>query len=78
LAILHPDETVIPAARGSGPFTGAGLGGNTTHINPSINITAMDSRSVARFFNDNAHHMVRALQRGLKSGAHLPLRTAMR
>jgi hypothetical protein len=78
LAILHPNETVIPAARGSGPFTGAGFGGNTAHISPSINITAMDSRSVARFFNDNAHHMVRALQRGLKSGAHLPLRTAMR
>lgn len=78
LAILHPNETVIPAARGSGPFTGSGFGGNTTHISPSINITAMDSRSVSRFFNDNAHHMVRALQRGLKNGAHLPLRSSMR
>ncbi len=78
LAIVHPGESILPAARGSGPFTGAGLSGNTTHINPSINITAMDSRSVARFFNDNAHHMVRALQRGLKGGAHLPLRPAMR
>jgi hypothetical protein len=78
LAIVHPGESILPAARGSGPFTGAGMAANTTHINPSINITAMDSRSVARFFNDNAHHMVRALQRGLKSGAHLPLRSAMR
>lgn len=78
LAIVHPGESVVPAARGSGPFTGSGFGGNTTHINPSINITAMDSRSVSRFFNDNAHHMVRALQRGLKNGAHLPLRSSMR
>jgi hypothetical protein len=78
LAVVHPGESVVPAARGSGPFTGGGFGGNTTHINPSINITAMDSRSVSRFFNDNAHHMVRALQRGLKGGAHLPLRSSMR
>jgi hypothetical protein len=78
LAMIHPGETIIPPAQGSGPFTGTGMGGGATTISPSINITAMDSRSVARFFNDNAHHMVRALQRGLKGGGRLPVRSSMR
>lgn len=84
LAFLHKNEVVLPERggfaegfrRAVSEGGAAGMSGAT--ISPSINITAMDSRSVARFFNDNAHHMVRALQRGLKGGAHLPLRPSMR
>lgn len=84
LALLHKNEVVLPERGGFAEgfrravSDGGTANGNTTHISPSINITAMDSRSVSRFFNDNAHHMVRALQRGLKGGAHLPLRSSMR
>ena len=31
LAMVHPNESIVPA-RGSGPFTGAGMGGGDTHI----------------------------------------------
>ncbi len=84
LAFLHKNEVVLPERGGFAEgfrravSDGGGASGGSTTISPSINITAMDSRSVARFFNDNAHHVVRALQRGLKGGAHLPLRSAMR
>jgi hypothetical protein len=87
LALLHKNEVVLPERGGfaegfrravSNGGAAAGMNGGGTTISPSINITAMDSRSVSRFFNDNAHHMVRALQRGLKGGAHLPLRSSMR
>jgi hypothetical protein len=36
----------------------------------------LDSRSVERFFHDNAKHMIRAINNGIKSGAHLGLRGA--
>lgn len=80
IAMVHQGE-VIPAAKVSTPYRGEAMGGaraagggGDTHVH----IAALDSRSISRFFNDNAHHMVRALQRGLKGGAHLPLRTSTR
>jgi hypothetical protein len=76
LAMIHQGETIVPAmARGTGPFTGAGMGG-TVHAPVSVNISALDSRSVERFFHDNAKHMIRAINNGIKSGAHLGLRGA--
>jgi hypothetical protein len=76
LAMIHQGETIVPAmARGTGPFTGAGMGG-TVHAPVSVNISALDSRSVERFFHDNAKHMIRAINNGIKSGAHLGLRSA--
>jgi hypothetical protein len=72
LALIHPGETIIPAARGSGPFTGA----NTSpriHAPVSINVSALDSQSVARFFNDNSRHLLRAINDAVKRGAHLGL-----
>jgi hypothetical protein len=78
IAMIHQGETIVPAAQGSGPYTGkndragAGAGGG----NVSVNISAMDSRSVARFFNDNAGHMIRAINKGVRNGAHLGLRGA--
>jgi len=73
LALIHPGETIIPAARGSGPYTGAAMGAQI-HAPVSINVSALDSQSVARFFNDNSRHMLRAINDAVKRGAHLGLR----
>jgi len=73
LALIHPGETIIPAARGSGPYTGGGMG-TQVHAPVSISVSALDSQSVARFFNDNSKHMLRALNDAVKRGAHLGLR----
>jgi hypothetical protein len=74
LAYIHRGEAIIPAfARGTGPYTGgdgAGSGksgGGDVHLN----ISAMDSRSISRFFNDNASHMIKAIKKGMKNNAHL-------
>jgi hypothetical protein len=75
LALIHPGETIIPAARGSGPYTGA-PGGTQIHAPVSINVSALDSQSVARFFNDNSKHMLRAINDAVKRGAHLGLRAS--
>ena len=73
LALIHPGETIIPAARGAGPYTGAGMG-TQVHAPVSINVSALNSQSVARFFNDNSKHMLRAINDAVKRGAHLGLR----
>lgn len=73
LALIHPGETIIPPARGSGAFSGAGLGAQV-HAPVSISVAALDGQSVRRFFNDNSHHMVRAINDAVKRGAHLGLR----
>jgi hypothetical protein len=73
LALIHPGETIIPAARGSGPFTG-GTMNPQIHAPVSINISALDSHSVSRFFNDNSSHMLRAINDAVRRGAHLGLR----
>lgn len=73
LALIRPGETIIPAARGSGPYTGAAMRPQV-HAPVSINVSALDSQSVARFFNDNSSHMMRAINAAVKRGAHLGLR----
>jgi hypothetical protein len=73
LALIHPGETIIPAARGSGPYSGAPSAAQI-HAPVSIAISALDSQSVARFFNDNSHHLMRAVNAAVKRGAHLGLR----
>ena len=75
LALIHPGETIIPPARGSGPFSGAGLRAQV-HAPVSINVSALDAQSVRRFFNDNSSHMLRAINDAVKRGAHLGLRGA--
>jgi len=75
LALIHPGETIIPAARGSGPYSGARMGAQV-HAPVSITVSALDSQSVARFFNDNSSHMMRAIGAAVKRGAHLGLRAA--
>ena len=73
LALIHAGETIIPAARGSGPYTGA-TASPQVHAPVSINVSALDSQSVSRFFNDNSKHMLRAINDAVKRGAHLGLR----
>src|SRR5580692_2032795 len=76
LAMIHQGEKIVPAmARGTGPYTGRGEAAQV-HAPVSVNISALDSRSVERFFHDNAKHMIRAINNGIKSGAHLGLRGA--
>jgi len=72
LALIHQGETIVPA-RGSGPYTG-GNQGPQIHAPVSISVSALDSQSVARFFNDNSKHMLRAINDAVKRGAHLGLR----
>jgi hypothetical protein len=75
LALIHPGETIIPPARGSGPYTGGAMGAQI-HAPVNINVSALDSQSVSRFFNDNSRHMLRAINDAVKRGAHLGLRAA--
>jgi hypothetical protein len=76
LAMIHQGETIVPAmARGTGPYTGLGEAAQA-QAPVSVNISALDSRSIERFFHDNAKHMIRAINNGIKSGAHLGLRGA--
>jgi len=77
LALIHPGETIIPAARGSGPYSGAATGAQV-HAPVSINVSALDSQSVSRFFNDNSKHMLRAINDAVRRGAHLGMRAANR
>jgi hypothetical protein len=73
LAMIHQGEQIKPAV-GSGPYTGkndGGGGGGDTHV--GVHNSALDSRSIERFFNDNAKHMIRAINKGIKGGAHLGL-----
>ncbi len=72
LALIHQGETIVPA-RGSGPYTG-GVQAPQIHAPVSINVSALDSQSVARFFNNNSRHMLRAINDAVKRGAHLGLR----
>jgi len=73
LAMIHQGETIVPAARGSGPFTGAGRAGDLHVHAPPISISALDSRSVERFFNDNSNVLMRTIRDAVKRGAHLGL-----
>ncbi|MGB6538226.1 MAG: hypothetical protein WBF58_19935 [Xanthobacteraceae bacterium] len=41
------------------------------HAPVSINVSALDSQSVTRFFNDNSTHMLRAINDAVKRGAYL-------
>ena len=77
LALIHQGETIVPAARGSGPYTGAATAPQV-HAPVSISVAALDSQSVTRFFNDNSSHLLRAINDAVKRGAHLGLRSGNR
>ena len=52
--------------------------GTQVHAPVSINVSALDLQSVARFFNDNSKHMLRAINDAVKRGAHLGMRAGGR
>jgi hypothetical protein len=78
LAMLHTNEMVLPAniSQGlqsmiaSGGAGGASAGG----ANVMFNVSAMDSQSVAKFFQSNGSTLVAALNRAMRNGS--PLRSA--
>lgn len=81
LAVIHPGETIVPAglgwAAGSGPYTGGGSkSGDARGGDTHFHIAAVDAQSVSRFFNDNAGHMMRAINKAIRSGTHLNPRYA--
>ena len=77
LALIHPGETIIPPARGSGPFTGAGHRRAGACAGQHQRLRARFAKR-ARFFNDNSSHMLRAINDAVKRGAHLGMRGASR
>ena len=56
-------------------WNSGGVAAPQVHAPVSINVSALDSVSVARFFNDNSRHMLRAINDAVKRGAHLGLRS---
>ena len=74
LALIHPGETIIPGRARLGALYRAPACRPQIHAPVSINVSALDSQSVARFFNDNSRHMLRAINDAVKRGAHIGLR----
>lgn len=72
--MLHPGETVLPAAaaqtfrsmaEGSGPG-----GGNVTH---NWNVAAIDARSFASMLSDHSSVLYRQIQAGIRNAALKPV-----
>ena len=80
LAQLHSNEMVLPANISQGlqamltappGATGSGVGGGGSVI---VNVSAIDSQDVKRFFHSNGSLLVAALNKAVRNGS--PLRTA--
>ncbi|MGH7029138.1 MAG: hypothetical protein ACREE9_17670 [Stellaceae bacterium] len=76
LAMLHANEMVLPAnisqglrsmIAGGGGAGGAAGGG----ANVMFNVSAMDSQSVAKFFQSNGSVLVAAINRAMRNGSSL-------
>ena len=76
IAMVHRGEMIVPAGLagqirdGSGGAGGAG-GTVTVQHHAHFNVTAMDARSVGRFFRDNGKTILGAINDGVRKGAHL-------
>ncbi len=75
LAMLHANEMVLPANISQGLQSmitngggGGALGGGATVM---FNVSAMDSQSVAKFFQSNGNVLVAAINRAMRNGATL-------
>jgi hypothetical protein len=70
LAMVHRNEMVLPANLSQGLqrmiFDGGGPGGSVM-----INISAIDSQDVKRFFQTNGSQLVAALNKAMRNGAML-------
>ncbi len=83
-ALVHPGEMIIPAGpagalRQAAPSGGARGGGNTTNVHAptNVSITAMDSRSVTRAFQQNDRALIKTIGRAAQRGAHLGVKGLM-
>jgi hypothetical protein len=76
LAMLHTNEMVLPANISQGLqsmiTSGGGAGGASGGgANVIFNVSAMDSQSVARFFQSNGNVLVAAINRAMRNGVTL-------
>jgi hypothetical protein len=72
LAMLHTNEMVLPADISQGLQTMiAGSGGAGGGANVMFNVSAMDSQSVAKFFQSNGSLLVSAINRAMRNGSAL-------
>jgi hypothetical protein len=74
LAMLHANEMVLPAhiSQGLQSMIGSGGGGASGGgATVSFNVSAMDSQSVAKFFQANGNVLVTAINRAMRNGATL-------
>lgn len=78
LAMLHTNEMVLPAdiSQGLQGMIGVnGAGGNSGPVGSGatvmFNVSAMDSQSVAKFFQSNGSTLVAAINRAMRNGATL-------
>ena len=74
LAMLHANEMVLPANISQGlqsMIAGGGAGASGGGANVMFNVSAMDSQSVAKFFQSNGNVLVAAINRAMRNGAAL-------
>ena len=76
LAMLHANEMVLPAniSQGLQSMIAGGGGGTGTSgggANVMFNVSAIDSQSVAKFFQSNGNVLVAAINRATRNGATL-------
>jgi hypothetical protein len=74
LAMLHTNEMVLPADISQGLQSMIGSGGSTGSsggANVMFNVSAMDSQSVAKFFQSNGSLLVAAINRATRNGSAL-------
>jgi hypothetical protein len=76
LAMLHANEMVLPANISQGLQSmiaggGVGAGGSGGGANVMFNVSAIDSQSVAKFFQSNGNVLVAAINRAMRNGAAL-------
>jgi len=76
LAMLHANEMVLPANISQGlqsmiAGSGVGAGGSGGGANVMFNVSAIDSQSVAKFFQSNGNVLVAAINRAMRNGAAL-------
>ena len=72
VAMVHRGEMIVPAGVAGQIRDGAaGVGSVTVQHHAHFNVTAMDARSVGRFFRDNGKTILGAINDGVRKGAHL-------
>jgi len=79
VAQVHQGEMIVPAGPAavfrqalSGGAAGAGSG-VTVHHSTNFNVTAVDAKGVEQFFRNNTKTIMRTVNQGVRTGAHLGL-----